>query len=450
MSARGSRNNVIVGLFLILSLALAVAISFWLGGAGERIGRKARYTVEFPAEIGAAGIKRGSPVTIAGQPAGRVLGVEPWTQDASGRTVLVGMRVEVSIDRSITLYDDATATLVVPLVGGLSSINIGSSGGVSPEAVPLAPGATLRGIRGPGLLAQAGIKPEDIDQLVRDLRTGVGNFNEISERAKRMAATLEPKFGPAVDDAAATVANVRAATEDLRVLSERFPGEGGWVDRIDAVLTATKETMGKAPKLLDDASAAIETGRGALGEAKDAIAENRARVSKLLDDADAAVVRVRDEWVPRGTKLLETADAAASSGRTLIDDLNLIVDREAPQVRQTLTNIRLASASARLAVEEIRANPLRLLRGPSKAQQEREPLYAAARTYAEAVGDLRVASESLDSVLARVGNAGGVGTAGGVNPAEIQTLTEALRSAFAEYERAERLMLDVLAEQAGE
>ena len=456
MSARASRNNVIVGLFLILSLALAVAISFWLGGVGEAMGRKTRYAVHFPAEVGAAGLKPGSAVTVAGQPAGRVLSVEPWIDTTPSPSSpeplprLRGMRVSISVDNDYTLYQDAQATLVVPLVGGISSINIGSVGGVR-SATPLAPGGTLDGTRAPGLLAQAGLNPDDIDALLRDVRAGIANFNDISARVADMTKTLESRFGTGTEDLFETVANARALTDDLRSVTSRLPGQGGIADRIDEVVNNARDTLAKGPKLLDDASETMASIRASADEARAAIAENRPKASELLDSANSAVQSARTTiddartaWVPRGTSLLDNANAAVGSGQALIDELNLIVDREYPQVRQAITNVRLATASARLGVDEIRANPMRFFRGPSKDEKEREPLYAAARTYAEAVADLRVASESLDAVLARASSPSAVG----VNPAEIQALTQSLRSAFAEYEQAERAMLEILADKA--
>ena len=52
-----------------------------------------------------------------------------------------------------------------------------------------------------------------------------------------------------------------------------------------------------------------------------------------------------------------------------------------------------------LGLDEIRAQPWRLLKQPDKDDLMREPIYAAARSYADAVSDLRAASEALEAAL---------------------------------------------------
>jgi hypothetical protein len=153
---------------------------------------------------------------------------------------------------------------------------------------------------------------------------------------------------------------------------------------------------------------------------------------------------VRYDSIDRVHGLLDEGVIAAGTYGQLGERLNLIVDRESPQLRTTLTNVRLVSEQAKLFLQEFRAQPWRLLSQPSRAELEREPLYNAARQYATAVADLRAASESLESIVTASGTGAGLGAGSAVDAATIEGMRSQVRDAFGRYQQAEQELLDLL------
>src|SRR5436190_19532144 len=74
---RGPRNNVLAGIFLLASLALAIAIIFVLSNIWDRLTVPTnRYHVLFSLLEGAEGLDKGAYVKIGGERVGRVVGWE--------------------------------------------------------------------------------------------------------------------------------------------------------------------------------------------------------------------------------------------------------------------------------------------------------------------------------------------------------------------------------------
>ena len=67
-----SKNNVVAGAFLVVSLILAIATSAWISDAQERLIPTHEYVVRFSLADGAAGLKPGSKVNLGGLTVGRV------------------------------------------------------------------------------------------------------------------------------------------------------------------------------------------------------------------------------------------------------------------------------------------------------------------------------------------------------------------------------------------
>src|SRR5690606_31947920 len=129
--------------------------------------------------------------------------------------------------------------------------------------------------------------------------------------------------------------------------------------------------------------------RAAVAHARGLIADNRGRVTNILGNAEAVSESVRYDSVRRVHDLLDQGRLAAGSFTDLADQFNLIVDREYPPIRRAISNVVSTTEQAEGFISELRAQPWRVLKQPDKEDLAREPIYAAARDYARAVGDLR-------------------------------------------------------------
>ena len=448
MSARGpKRNNVLAGLFLVTSLVVAVVLSFWVSDLTDRLGKFAEYAVDFSLKDGAAGIEPGSPVLLGGKNVGRVESVNwlrgPATSD--GRETATSIRVHIKIRKDIPIFSDAITQVERPILGGLASINITNPGGNTPPdgTAPtlVAEGQAIHGILAPGLLAQAGLGPEEIesfkaiikqiDSASADIATITGAFSPNAEPASRDIAEL-------LASARRTIAGAESDYADL------------WSPRVTTALTNVDTISANGVKITETVQAAVDNANTGIDEARAVIATSQQIVDQARPDIDNILSNVEEATRHFNEVTTAEIDELMAGWQTTVigfQDIaakaNLFFDEQAPQLSATLTNVRLASLDGRLFINEIRAQPQRLLRPPNKKELERELLYSSARAYASAASDLQAASAALDNVLSRAATG-----ATPISPADIIALQKRLHEAFDKYQSAESGLLDAIISEA--
>jgi ABC-type transporter Mla subunit MlaD len=436
-----SRNNVLAGVFVISSLMLAVTIAFILGDVMDQFGKKREYTVRFPTSVGVAGLQPGATVSFAGLPVGAVVAIEPHSSTPGAPAD--AMDVRIALDDRITLHENAFADLSPPLLGGVSKINFPSAGtgpiGPDDKLASLAEnnangvldeGEAVRGRFAPSILAQLGFTVEDAEKIqaaIDDVEVIAENVKATSVRIDRIATDMEPKINAAVSDA-------RAAVGDVKAFTGRLTATDGWVPRIDRIMANADDAAARAPALISDIQSAVASGRSML--------ENHtASIGRILGHAELVSERVRFETMDQAEGMLREGTLALADTRGLIGNIDEAVTDARPELGTTLANVRGLTAKAKMIMDEFRAQPWRFIKGqPSKEDLEREPIYAAARAYAEAVADLRAASEALDAAVQGRGPDRGTPT----SPDRIAAVAQSVQSAYDRYADAERALLETL------
>jgi len=406
------------GLFLVGSLLIAVIISFILGDLKETLFTPStKYVLRYSLQDGAVGLKPGSEVTLGGQKVGRVESIEPSFDD---NEIVDGLLVNISVNSKIRFYPDARAGLVTPLIGSISTINFAGIG--TKESGPLLDsGGVLEGHMAPGLLAQAGIDSEVIS-----------NVKKIIARIESVSADIEPDI----------TETARAVREFAQKVNTRMDS---WDQRITSILEDIDLAADEARPLLQDAQRGVADARSLIGSVQARIDANREKLDRSLTNVQAITERARFETVDKINTVLDKGSVAVESFTALGDEANLILAREGPEIHRTVTNVRKLSEQGNLMVGELRAQPWRVLKPPSKDDLAKEPLYNAARSYAEAVGDLRAASESLESVIAQVESDGR--SAALIDPQAVLGMTKSVESAFDRYQAAEQELLQLIIER---
>lgn len=437
------RNNVLAGFFVIASLLLAVGIAMVLGDVLGRIGATNEFSIRFPTTVGVTGLQPGSEVTFAGMPVGRVTAIRQHTPDGPG-TPPEAMEVTIVVDKDLNLFENAFADLSPPILGGVSRINFASPGsgpvGTDEPLAALAfnnnngvldPGEAVRGRFAPSILAQLGFSVEDAERIrnsIADVEAITASAREAVQRFDRMAASLEPRFDGAVSDAQTAVANVRAMTDRLK-------DDGDWAAMVSGILTDAQRTAAEGPLLIEEARATVGSARS--------IIESRAdSIERIISNIEATTERVRFETMDQAEELLREGTLAIASFRSVGERTDGMLAGMRPDIMAASANARSITHQGRLFLDEIRAQPWRLLKQPSREDMEREPLYAAARAYADAVANLRAASESLDAAVQTRGPEADAGP--GRPPDEIARIADVVQAAYERFEVAERALLETL------
>lgn len=431
MAARNSaRNNLIAGIFLLGALVAGVIISIIISGAYERFVARHHYIVRFTIAEGTPGLRIGANVTLGGQPVG-------WVEDLSFHSVQnipQNVDVHISVLADLVLYPNAVIHLERPLLGTMSSLNIAWPGDPS-AGPPLREGDVLvGGIAPPAFLAQAGFGADQAQQL----RSMIEQASELVARMNTFTQRLEET----IDD---DLARLRESLEDIAAVTgefrERTPE---WTQRIDSILTSSDQVATRLPALADRAEVTMDDARRVMNSIGEAVDENRVAMDRIVGNIDQAAARLNEESVPLiGEVLAQARDGVAQfqdAGRLF----NSLIIEQAPGIRRILANFRLAADQFRLTSVEVRRNPWRLLYQPSARELESELFYDAARTYAQAVSDLREASESLEAV-SRAEAVGRVAPT--VHVETVEEIQARLQGAFIRYQEAERELLRRMIEQ---
>jgi ABC-type transporter Mla subunit MlaD len=418
-----TRNNVIAGVFVLMGLVLAVWASFMLS---DRSGFPSTrdFSVRFTLAQGAMGLKRGSPVLLAGQPIGRVLGVEFDTPAGDGVPGAVDVLVEVRSD--LTLYENAVINLEKPLLGSLSSINITAVG--SPE-VPSPQGRgpqieadeTVPGrLAPPGFLADAGLGPEQSEQIrsaIASIDAGIRRISDLIERS-----------GPQVE---AGIGDARQVLADLR------QSVGEWRTKIDATLGNVESASGRLEPIMTGIESGVEEARVVIASVRSLIDDNRARLDRTIASLESAAGKIDSQTIESVNAALRDGRDALGTFSEAVATVSRVVGEEAPSLRRTLANLRVMSDQLKLTAVEVRSQPWRLLHQPTAKEFEAQVLYDATRSYAEAVSDLRAASESVESASASRPE----------GDADLRAVLGTLSAALERYRQAEQYLFDKLAEK---
>ncbi|HYF13951.1 MAG TPA: hypothetical protein VD971_02635 [Phycisphaerales bacterium] len=422
MRNASARSNILAGTFVLVAVALFVWVCFALADRGPGLNAQ-RFVVRFPLSEGAPGVQEGAPVLLGGQPVGKVVRIGFAGLDGSG-PASVDARVEIKGD--IPLYENAAITLERPLLGSLSTINIGSLG--SPDAAPfqgasarLETGETVPARVAPGLLAQAGLRSDQLRSILANL----------DKTLQSISATVEAS-GPEARDA---IAEVRALVTETRAGFKR------WEAQADKILSDVAAASDRFGPMADKADALLNSANDFIGEARSIIRDNRERIERTITAVENSATRFEKEGLEELNAALRDARGAMAQASQAVEDISSLVSEQTPNVRKMLANLRLTADQLKLTAVEVRSQPWRLLHEPTTKELREQVLYDATRSYAAAASDVRAASEALSAATFDP-------DAPGVKEeieARIARLAETIRT----FEQAERALLDRLARETG-
>jgi ABC-type transporter Mla subunit MlaD len=386
-----TRNNILAGSFLVGSLIIGVWVAFLLSDRNIGIAVN-KYVIRFPLATGTQGLKVGSPVLFGGQQIGKVTAIgfySVFKDDVRSRSVSVDCLVAVKND--VELGGDALVYVERSLLGSLASLNITDPGGgigsgseswYDPSPLS-ADTPVLKGLVGPpGFLTQAGISSKDI----QDFKDLVTKANKGADEINAILETNRPKIDALVTDASSIVARVE----------KKMPEWEARVDRITSdVETSAKVLPGVAENLrvqVDKVGALID--------------RNEARFERIVTNTDEAMEKVNHQVIDPLRSSLAEAESALKRFSPTVDKVRLFVDESVPQIQEALANVELMSQQLKLVSVEVRSQPWRIFYRPDTKELQETLLYDAARTYADAVTDLRAASDSLRAAQAMGGTIG--------------------------------------------
>ena len=425
---KGSRNNTLAGTLVIVSIIATLVIVVLLAGARDLFGRKT-YTVAFDFETGVEGIAKGSEIALGGRQIGSVASVLFYPE---GAQTFEAIHVVIGIESDYAIREGAVAYLEKPLLGSTSKINFVSLG----DGTELTEADAIPGILAPpGFLKSAGYGEEQKTKV----QSVIDDAEEFMAMAKRRGNDFDTEMYPRIND---TTIKARDVITDAKAKW------GEWSGSVSRTLSNVETMTNDGREFMAGLDADVESVRSSI---VDAIEENRenldatiANARTITSDGKAFSARLNGELADKAVALLDSGQSAMDKAGNSLDEARAILAEQRPNINTSMANFRLTSDQLKDTLLEIRASPWRLLYRPDMRELEYELLYNSARSYARAVGELRVIADRMDTLLAKP-----QGELTELDREAIAGFADDLARTRKSYEQVEDAFLDQLLESRG-
>ncbi|HMO25807.1 MAG TPA: hypothetical protein PKB10_06015, partial [Tepidisphaeraceae bacterium] len=374
------RNDLLAGLFILVSIALGIGIIVGVKGVGRIIEPTRRITARFPVDVDLGGLRAGAEVRLGGARLGNVQSVQIESDDQG--TPFVAVRFDVP--ERFTVRADAIVRVKESLTGG-AVVNIESLG----AGDPLTAGQTVAGRAGSLSEAIASISelgPEAV-ALTQDLRQFVGEAR----------AELTPRAEQLFDRANNAVITFEKSADEMRLLVAEARGHlPGIIDRYNTVADRTAEAMTNLRDILGDTKDDFRT---VMSNVSNATLTFRERVPQLFDRVDEVATSLQ-ATMHSASKALEEINATAVNAKDATAGVRSIVTTNRGRIEQMIQSLKTTADNLEDASAEIRRSPWRLLYQPKEAELANLNLFDSARQFAIGARNLNDASAALRDALA--------------------------------------------------
>lgn len=378
------------GLFILLAVAGAIAMVARVAENRASVSGTA-YVAEFSAGQDISGLIEGAEVRLLGVKVGRVEKIDIVVHDQMDAHV----HVTFTIEDHIKLHEGVRIESQAALTGGgwLNILSTGSGNDLAENTIIPARSANLSVV---------------IDELRRDVTSTLElTAAELTSTADAIEATaneatdlinqIESGLDPVLEDYAAFMNEATGVMSDFRAV---FGDSGDDIRTTLANLSTISTTLDqRLPATLDQIEGALSDIQSFSDEARDLL--ERAQVS--LDNAD---------------ELIDEVTTTATGVNDLLADNRPTIDR-------MVSNANRAVNELEGMIDDLRANPSRLVWPPDEKDLKNLGLYAAARSYADAAEDLQLAAAALRDAQ-QDPNA---------DPQELERLREALMAQFEHFDK---------------
>ncbi len=286
-------NNVIVGLFVSVSIAAFVAFVLWLTGRSG-VEDMQRYSMMFQRDV--TGLSIGGPVNYMGVNIGSVIGMQLV------RTEDMNVRVDIEVLKSTPIDSGTFASLAFQGITGVAIINLSSDPGQH-EALAATPGHEFLVIpvRDVGIAAVLSSAPRIMNQM-DDLLTHANELLGAQNRAA-IANTLED-----LQSLASSLAQSRETIASLPSdLEHTLAGIQATVDRLQGIIKGAEPGLAST---IDNITLASEN-----------LASLTAQLDHWMAENEAGMQRFIEQGLGEAPELVSTARQALRQLEKLVQEL---------------------------------------------------------------------------------------------------------------------------------
>ncbi len=410
-------NELIAGLFVLLTLAVLVGIVCWLGASD--LFKKSYQRAAFYAEesSGSLGLKEGNALQVGDRTVGKIVAI----RSGEGGRLLYVAEVEVP---DVKVHADGKARVSVGLVGEGKLVVTARGSDASPLADESHPVAIAGGL----------------DQAMADIA-------EMAETLKPIAEVAVKEFDATRDTS--ILARVHQVMEQLRSAAGNIAGQTDAKQK-DSMMAKVNSSANDVNRMTSSLAAQVNAANPASLLAKfhkstDDInamtADARPKVEKTLTSIQNTAQQVESISKKDVVEILAamrkvTTDVLKISGNfvQVSEQAKSIVVVNHDRIDELIENMGQVSDNLKATAKEVRRNPWRLLYKPEKEELHSQNLYDAARAFASGAEDLNAALDKLRALAKE--NPNGIAA----SDPELAKIRKEIDDTFSNFSKAEQAL----------
>ncbi|MBN1766289.1 MAG: hypothetical protein JW860_13600 [Sedimentisphaerales bacterium] len=440
--ARKKRNEVAVGITVLVVLVLTFFIVVTLADWRGVVTPKQEITVKLPYRVGLKGLQTGSPIHLGGFKIGQVTNTTiDKINSASSDDSDIYVYFTMKLPREYPVRTDCKLAPESNVLGGQTILRIddlGRAGALVSDGetveLPLAESVTdaIKKEFDPdnpdGLIAQLKyeVDRDNSDSILASLARTAANMKEITGKINVQVTTTDDQKMTVMTRIHAIMDKVSCITENLNCQLDAGDDK--------AALAKLNSALDKLDSSLAQIKDMVQTSKPDVTDMFASLKNTAEHLEKDVPDITAQI----KESLAKVDKSLDTAQVALENLKGFTEGANetIVVNRD--NIDQIIQNFTEVSTNVKLAIRDIKRAPWKLLYKPQKDEVKIQGLIDSAGAFA-------AGAERLDSATLRLKRM--VQTDEGalvIDREEINAMIAELETSFQRYRQAEDVFWEEL------
>lgn len=404
------RNSLRAGIFIILSIVLAVTVIIGIKGLDRLLDPVDRRYARFTLQDDLGGLRVGDDVRIGGFKVGQVREIE----------VVPPSDPRLATSASMTLNKapiDQPQILVTFAVPKKYAIREGARIGIQGTVT----GASWLNFDSLG----AGTSiPRDVALVGRasGINAFMASLSDISPRINNIITQVDQQTLPTVNS---TVSSYKTTAETgTKLINEAREYMKPAVEKYHAVADSTRTMMNNLGDIFGDTKPDF---KGTLKNLNDTTAAMKEKLPPILDKVNATMAKV-DDTIVKAREAMDDVKKTVEHTRDMTASANSVLTGNQGKINAMIASLKATGDNLKNASAEIRRSPWRLLYTPKKGEMGNLNIYDSARQFAEGANDLNDAAQALRDALHDKA----------AQPDQIKALMERVEKSFGKFNEVEQ------------
>ena len=401
------RNALRAGIFIILSIVLAITIIIGIKGLNRLLDPVDKRYARFTLQDDLGGLRVGDDVRIGGFKVGQVREIE--VVPPSDPRLAKSSSTTKSIDQPQILVTFAVPTKYEIKEGARVGIQGTVTGASWLNFDSLGTGADI-----PREVALVG-RPSGINAFMASL-------SDISPRINNIITQVDQTTIPTVNQ---TVASYKeTADAGTKLVNDVRAQVKPAAEKYHAVADSTKTMMTNAAEIFGETKTDF---KGTVKNLNDSTAAIKEKLPPILDKVNATMVKV-DDSISKAREALDDVKKTVEHTRDMTASANTVMTANQGKISGMLASLKSTGDNLKNASAEIRHSPWRLLYTPKKGEMSNLNIYDSARQFAEGANDLNDAAQALRDALHDKA----------AQPEQIKALMDRVEKSFGKFDEVEK------------